>query len=87
MQGEYEARTCLAMTVKHYGDGVGSSELSGGDRKSRGIERRRTATTPGLYRAAKAQGGDTQCPACASVKLRVATGATGSQEKDAGGVA
>ena len=38
-----------------------------------------------LYRAAKAQGGDTQCPAHASVKPRAATGATGSQEKDTGG--
>ena len=38
-----------------------------------------------LYRAAKAQGGDTQWPARASTKPRVATGATGSQEKDADG--
>ena len=38
-----------------------------------------------LYRAAKAQGGDTQWLAHASTKPRAATGATGSQEKDVGG--
>ena len=47
-QGEYEGGTGLAATVKHYGDSAGSPELSGGDEKSRGIERRRTATAPGL---------------------------------------
>ena len=72
---------------RHYSDGAGSPELSGGDGKSRGIERRRTATVPGLYRAAKAQGGDTQWPARASAKPRATTGATGSQEKDADSVA
>ena len=41
--------------------------------------------TPELYRAAKAQGGNTQRLAHASVKPRAATGATGSLEKDAGG--
>ena len=66
---------------RHYSDGVGSPELNGGDGKSKGIERRRTATTPGLYRAAKAQGGDTQCPAHASAKPKAATGATGRQSK------
>ena len=48
-------------------------------------ERERTAMTPELYRAAEMQGGDTQCPARASAKPRVATGMTRSPEKDAGG--
>ena len=47
-QGEYGARIGLAVTVKHYDDGMELPELSGGDKKSSGIERRRTAMAPGL---------------------------------------
>jgi len=77
-QGQGEAVASLAATVKHYGDGAGTTEMIGdvGKKKQR-KEKERRRWRLGLYNAVKAHGDDTQQLLHASATSKAATATTG----------
>ena len=76
-QGQGEAVASLAATVKHYGDGTGTTEMIGDVGKKQRKEKERWRWRPGLYNAVKAHGDNTQQLLHASATPKAATATTG----------
>jgi len=76
-QGQGEAVASLAATVKHYGDGAGTTEMIGDVGKKQRKEKEQRRWRLGLYNAVKAHGDDTQQLLHASATSKAATATTG----------